>query len=369
MTDWSRLVRPSLVGVDPYDPGESLAELKARHGLDEVWKLNWNEDLSGPLEGVLEEVERELPNAWMYPEQAYADFRAAVAAWTGTVPARVVPAHGIQALVAIVATAFLRPGDTVVIPSPTYGLYAQICAAHGAEVVRVPVRGDLGIDLEAMLTAAERASARLVWVVAPNNPPGRIVPATEWRAFLDALPDGSVAVVDEAYREYVEPALRVDREADVAAGRPVLLLRTFSKIFGLAGLRLGYAIAGEELASFLDVVQEPFNVNRAALAAGRASLRRPELVEERRTLAAAARALLAARLGEAGLESTPSQANFLLVRLGMDDVEAAGSLARRGLLIRPGSEFGLPGTARITVGPLDVMERVAAELAAARAAR
>ena len=138
MTDWSRLVRPSLVGVDPYDPGESLAELKARHGLDEVWKLNWNEDLSGPLEGVLEEVERELPNSWMYPEQAYADFRAAVAAWTETVPARVVPAHGIQALVAIVATAFLRPGDTVVIPSPTYGLYAQVCAAHGAEVVRVP---------------------------------------------------------------------------------------------------------------------------------------------------------------------------------------------------------------------------------------
>lgn len=365
--DWSSLVKPSLVGVPPYSPGENLSELKARFGLEEIWKLNWNEDLFGPLDGVLEAVEAELENAWMYPEQAYSDFRQAVAAWAGTTPERIVPAHGIQALVTMAAAAFVTPGDRVVIPSPTYGLYSQVCAAAGAVIVRVPARADLGIDLAALAAAASESSARLVWVADPNNPTGGIVSASEWEAFLDALPEGCVAVVDEAYREYVAPERRLARERDVEAGRPVLLLRTFSKIFGLAGLRLGYAVAHETLAAYLNVVQEPFNVNRAALAAGRASLRRPELVEERRRLAAESRVLLARLLGEAGARVFPSEANFVLAAVGVDDEAVADLLVRRGLLIRPGSQFGLRGHVRITVGPVPVMERVAAELAGARA--
>ena len=189
MTDWSRLVKPSLLGVDPYDPGESLSALKERYGLDEIWKLNWNEHLFGPFDGVLDAVEAELENAWQYPEKAYADFREAVAAWTGTAPKRVVPAHGIQALVTIVAAAFVRPGDRVIVPDPTYGLYAQVCTAAGAEVVRVPVREDFGLDLGAMAAAASEAPTRLVWVVDPNNPTGSLVAIGEWEAFLDALPD------------------------------------------------------------------------------------------------------------------------------------------------------------------------------------
>jgi histidinol-phosphate aminotransferase len=175
-------------------------------------------------------------------------------------------------------------------------------------------------------------------------------------------------VVDEAYREYADPGRRVGREHDVESGRPVVLLRTFSKIFGLAGLRLGYAVVDEELGAYLDVVQEPFNVNRAALAAGRACLARPELVEERRLESAAARALLTGLVAEAGMVPLPSEANFVLVRVDpdIDDVELAEVLVRRGLLVRPGSEFGLAGHVRVTVGPPPLMERVAAELADAR---
>jgi histidinol-phosphate aminotransferase len=368
-TPWAELVKPSLVGVAPYDPGESLSELKARHGLSEVWKLNWNEHLAGPLPGVLDAVRAELPNAWMYPEQAYADLRAAVAGWLGVPPELIVPAHGIQALVTMVVAAFLRPGDSVVVPRPTYGLYAQVCAAAGATVVRVPVRADdLRLDLEAALRAADEHRARLVWIADPNNPTGSTVTASEWRAFLDALPAGCVAVVDEAYREYADPGALVRREEEVEAGRPLLLLRTFSKIFGLAGLRLGYAVASEELASYLNVVQEPFNVNRAALAAGKASVARPELIERRRVETAAEREVLADALRRAGAEPLPSQANFVLARLPVeDDVAVAEALLCRGLLIRPGSEFGLGGYARITVGPEEVMRRVGAELASFRA--
>jgi histidinol-phosphate aminotransferase len=200
----------------------------------------------------------------------------------------------------------------------------------------------------------------------PNNPTGSLVTQDEWEAFLAELPEETVAVVDEAYREYVDPDVRVVRERDVAAGHRVILLRTFSKIFGLAGLRLGYAVAHPELGAYLDVVQEPFNVNRAALAAGRACLADPERIEERRRQSAEARALLRERLAAAGMTPLPSQANFLLVEIGVDDVALADALVPRGFLVRPGSEFGLGRTIRVTVGPPDLMERAAAAIADVR---
>jgi histidinol-phosphate aminotransferase len=367
VTDWSRLVKPSLLGLEPYRPGTSVRELRRAHGLDEVVKLNWNEDLFGPLPGALEAVEQELANVWMYPEQAYADLREAVAGWLGVPAAQVVPAHGIQALIGTVAHVLVRDGDAVVVGKPTYGLYATTCAAMGAEVVEVAVR-DHRLDLEAMAGAARERGARAVWVCDPNNPTGSLVARDEWEAFLDALPDGTVVVADEAYAEYADPGLRVRREDDVAAGRPVVLLRTFSKIFGLAGLRLGYAVAAPELAGFLDVVQEPFNVNRAALAAGRACLRDPAAIDERRRENAEARALLTRLLAEAGMGPVPSHANFVLVELGVDDVELAEAMVRRGFLIRAGSEFGMRGWSRITVGPVALMERAASALAEERQA-
>jgi histidinol-phosphate aminotransferase len=367
VADWSHLVKPSLVGIAPYEPGESVGELRERYGLEEVLKLNWNEGLFGPAPGVLDAAAEELANAWMYPERAYADLRDAVAAHIGVPPDHVVPAHGIQALAGILAGAFLTPGVAAVLPTPTYGLYAQAWRGAGATVEQVPARADLGIDLEALAAAARRTGARLALVVDPNNPTAQIVTQSEWDDFLDALPPECVAVVDEAYAEYVEPARRVERQRDVLDGRPVVVLRSFSKIFGLAGLRLGYAIAAPELGRYLNVVQEPFNVNRAALAAGRASLAVPGLVERRRCETAEARELLAGLLRDAGAEPLPSHANFLLVRVGVDDRGLTERLRQRGILIRAGSEYGLAGMVRITVGPAPLMERAAAELAAVRA--
>jgi histidinol-phosphate aminotransferase len=364
VTEWSKLVRPSLVGVDPYRPGPSIDELKQRYGLAELAKLNWNEGLLGPFDEVGQAVSAELERAWMYPEHAYTDFREAVAQWLGTTPERIVPGHGIQALIATVAHAFLDPGTAVVVPSPTYGLYTQVSTAAGATVERVPGR-EHRHDVAALAEASQRTRARVLWLCDPNNPTGSVVTPDEWKLLLDRIPDGCVVVVDEAYAEYVRPEKRLRRQEDVEAGRPVIVLRTFSKIFGLAGLRLGYAIVNEELAPFLDVVQEPFNVNRAALAAGCASLRRTDLVEDRRRENETARETLAERLRGLGLEPVPSEANFLLVDTGADDIAVAQALLRAGLLVRPGQDFGMPGYIRVTIGPLDLMERLAEELARA----
>jgi histidinol-phosphate aminotransferase len=362
VTDWSRLVRPSLIGVEPYRPGPSVDELKETYGLEELAKLNWNEGLLGPFPGVRDAVVAELERAWMYPEIAYSAFREAVAAELGTRPERIVPGHGVQALIATVAHAFLDPGDTVVVPSPTYGLYAQVSAAAGAKVEPVPGR-EHRHDVEALAKAAGSHGARLVWLCDPNNPTGSLVTAEEWKALLAGLPERCAVVVDEAYGDYVRPELRLRREQNVEAGEPVIVLRTFSKIYGLAGLRLGYALAHESLAPYLDVVQEPFNVNRAALAAGCASLRHPEVLEERRRENDSTRERLAELIGSAGAEPFPSHANFLLVRVSVDDVALGERLLMKGFLIRPGRDFGMPGYIRITVGPLQLMERLAAELA------
>jgi histidinol-phosphate aminotransferase len=365
VTNWSELVRPSLIGVEPYRPGPSVEELKAKYGLTELAKLNWNEGLLGSFPGVEDAVVRALEQAWMYPEHAYTDFRVAVASWLGTRPELIVPGHGIQALIATVAHAFLDPGDAVVVPSPTYGLYAQVSEAAGARVERVPGR-EYRHDVEALVTAAARIDARLIWLCDPNNPTGAVLAQDEWANLVAAVPERCAVVVDEAYAEYVRPDRRIRREDDIEAGRPVIVLRTFSKIFGLAGLRLGYAVVDVSLAPFLDVVQEPFNVNRAALAAGCASLRRAELVDERRRENEEARETLARLLTEEGFEPFPSEANFLLVYAGGSDLALAEALLRRGFLVRPGQDFGMPGYLRVTIGPVALMERLAEELGAAR---
>jgi histidinol-phosphate aminotransferase len=222
---------------------------------------------------------------------------------------------------------------------------------------------DLALDVDALAAVARRVGAKIVWICDPNNPTGAALEPDEWTGFLDSLPEQCVAVVDEAYADFVPPDRRVRREPDVAAGRRVIVLRSFSKLYGLAGLRLGYALVDESLVPYCDLLEEPFNVNCAALAAGCACLRATEAVDARRREVASARSALAEILRDAGFEPLPSVTNFVLARLDVDDVVLGDRLAERGILIRPGSDYGLPGHARVTVGPPPLMERLRAELA------
>jgi histidinol-phosphate aminotransferase len=360
-----RLVRRSVLGAAPYVPGASASDTKARLGREDLIRLNWNENLFGPLTGVTDETAAALEQAWAYPEEAYEEFRHAVAAWSGARPDEVIPGHGIQALTLALVATFVEPGDRVIVPRPTYGLYAQVCATAGADVRRVAVDASLALDLEAIAAAARESRAKLVWICDPNNPTGRRLDPGEWATFLDALPEGCLAVADEAYVDYIAPEARIDRLADIRSGRPVIVMRTFSKIFGLAGLRLGYLLADRTLAGHVNAVQEPFNVNVAALAAGIASLRRVDQLPARRAQVIRARRALCEPLGSTAIHAVPSDANFVLLDLaGDDDGRIAEALARQGILLRAGSEFGLPGYARVTTGEEALMEDVARRLAA-----
>ncbi len=364
VTAQHELLRRSVLGVGPYVPGISAAETKARFGRQDMIRLNWNENLFGPLPGVVEETTAELDAVWAYPEESYEEFRHAVARWAGADPGQVIPGHGIQALTLALISAFVEPGDAMVIPRPTYGQYAHACAIAGARVHRVDSPSSLALDLEAIAAAATEQRAKLAWICDPNNPTGLRIERDDWASFLDALPDGCIAVADEAYRDYIDPAHRTDRLADIRAGRPVIVLRTFSKIFGLAGLRLGYVLVHETLAPHLNAVQEPFNVNRAALAAGIASLRRTEMLPARTDQVRRARDRLTAPLAQRGIHALKSDANFVLLELGDDDLRVADALARDGVLLRPGTEFGLPGYARVTTGEEELMDMVGEKIAA-----
>jgi histidinol-phosphate aminotransferase len=362
---YDRLLRRAVVGAGPYVPGASALETEARLGREDLVRLNWNENLFGPLPGVVEEAAAALPGAWAYPEEPYEEFRHAVAAWAGAQPGEVVPGHGIQALTLALAATFIETGDRVIVPRPTYGLYAQVCATAGADVRRVATDPALGLDLEAIAAAATDARAKLVWICDPNNPTGQRLARTEWTAFLDAIPDGCVVVADEAYTDYVAPEHRSDRLADIRAGRPVIVMRTFSKIFGLAGLRLGYLLVDPALAAHVNAVQEPFNVNVAALAAGLASLRRAEELPARRDQVARARRALSRPLAQTAIRPVPSDANFVLLDLaGDDDLRVTEALAREGILVRAGTEFGLPGYLRVTTAGDELMDDVGRRLAA-----
>ena len=271
MTDWSRLVVPAVSGLEPLDVEQTVTDVVTLRTHEDGLKLDWNENLFGPLPGVREAVNDALETVWQYPIAPYDEFRTEVARAVGITPARIAPAHGTQALIGTVASAFLRPGDAVVLPEVTFYLYAQVSAARGASLHRVPMR-ELRIDLDGVARTAHEVGARLVWICDPNNPTGLRLDPEEWSEFLNSLPAGCVVVADEAYVDYLPLEGRAPRVAEIEAGRALVVLRSFSKFFGLAGLRLGYAVADPALVAHLAVVEEPFNVNCAALAEGVASL-------------------------------------------------------------------------------------------------
>ncbi len=362
VTDWNALARPSLQGLVRYDPGPSRDALKARLGLDELEPLNWNEDRFEPPRRVLEAAAAEVFNAALYPERLFADFRDGLARWLELPPECITPAHGAQAVIAAITQVFVGPGTPVIAPNLTYGLYASVAAAADGSVTRVPPDG-LALDLPAIAAAATAQRARLVWICDPNNPTGTLdrahgverVPREPARRLhrrrrrgLHGLRRSRAARRPAARRARRPPG---DRRAlvleDLRSRRPSPRLRHL----GPRGRAPARPRAGA-------VQRQSRGARRGHRGGGGA--RRSSSCGADRSLPA--RALLTAELEAAGIAVHPSQSNFVLVELGRDDGAVCDELMRRGILVRGGSEFGLPGLARVTVGPDALMRRTAAEL-------
>ncbi len=352
-------LNPNLDTLPVYIPGKPIEEVAREVGLDaaSIVKLASNENPLGPSPKALAAMEKVLRNLHLYPDGNAFYLKRKLAEKLGVEPANLVLGNGSNEIIELLGHVFLGPGDEVVMANPAFVVYKLVTLLFGARPVEVPLR-DWRHDLPAM-AAAITPRTKLVCVCSPNNPTGTANDAAELLAFVRALPPHVVAVIDEAYADYLEnpPDLR----PLLAEGRKVIGLRTFSKIHGLAALRIGYGYAGAELAALLQRVRQPFNVNAIAQAAALGALEDAAFPARCARENRAGLRQLGAAFARLGLEQVPSVANFLLVRVG-DGEQVFRALQARGVIVRPVKSYGLPEWIRVTVGNASQNERVSVEL-------
>ncbi|CAB1128238.1 Histidinol-phosphate aminotransferase 2 [Candidatus Hydrogenisulfobacillus filiaventi] len=356
--------RKALEAVPAYEAGRAPA---AGSGGAPPLKLSSNESLWGPSPAVQERLRALAGEVYRYPDPAATGLRRALADAAGLDPAQVVVGNGADEILRLVTTVFLEAGTEAVLPAPSFAAYRLYAALAGAAVREVPLGPDGGMDLEAM-AAAVSSRTRVVFLCNPNNPTGVVTPRAAWERFLDRLPQGVVVVSDEAYREFVTDPAYPDTLAAVREGRPVIHVRTFSKLYALAGLRVGWAALPAGLAELLWRARDPFANNSLGLAAAEAALADRAWTAHVQAETLAARRRLEEGLSRRGLRFTPSQTNFVLLDVRPESGSAfAARLETAGIAVRATESFGLPGHVRITVPPAAHLGRLLEALEAAQA--
>jgi histidinol-phosphate aminotransferase len=356
------LAKPFVRDFPAYEPGKPIEDVARDLGLDPagIIKLASNENAFGPSPLAVRAATRAIEQGQLYPDGGCFAFRERLARHHRLAPGQFVIGNGSNEIIEFLGHVFLEPGDEVVMGLPEFVVYRLVALLFGARPVEVPLV-HFRNDLKALARAVSPRT-KLVIVATPNNPTGTANSEQELLEFVRSLPDTVICVVDEAYTDYAEHP--PDIRPLIAEGRNVIGLRTFSKIYGLASLRVGYGYSTPELASLLDRIRQPFNVNAVGQAAAIAALddhafTRMCALENRRGLRR-----LEEGFGALGLEFVPSQANFVLVRVG-DGERVFDALQRRGVIVRPVKSYGLPEWIRITVGTGEQNERLLRELGAA----
>ncbi len=352
-----QLANPHLRELVSYEPGKPIEDLARELGLapGDIIKLASNENPLGPSPKAVAAMQDALVRANFYPDGGGYYLREAIAAKFGLERGNVILGNGSNEIIEFLGHAFLRPGDEVVTSQHAFAVYHLMAQLFGARTVEVAEKPGFVQDLDAML-AAITPRTRQVFITSPNNPTGTVVTEAEIARFMDRVPEGVVVVFDEAYHEFVDDA--PDTLRYVRAGRPAIVLRTFSKIQGLANLRVGYGLASVEMIDILQKTRQPFNVNGLALAGALAGLADQEHQARTRAVTNEGRAFLQARFAALGLEYVPSHANFVLVNVG-DGKLIFEKLLRKGIIVRAMNSYKLPAWVRVSVGTMDENRRFA----------
>ena len=361
-------LRPALEQIVPYEPGKPVEEVQRELGLERVVKLASNEGPYGPFPRALEALDRIRGDLNRYPDGGAYRLRAALADRHGVAFEEVAIGAGADALIDGISQAVLDPGDEVVLGWPSFPSYALYARKLGARTVEVPLQ-DARYDLDGLL-AAVTPRTKLVYVCNPNNPTGTMNTRTELDAYFARVPEHVLTVLDQAYFEYIDDDAYPDGVASYfKQGLNVFVLRTFSKIFGLAGLRVGYGVAPAELVEALAKTRRAFDLTTPAQEAALASLDFPEELERRRRLNGEGRAELVRIFTSAGYSvAGPAVGNFVYVELGEDAQRWFEAFLREGVIVRPLAGFGAPQAIRVTVGTPDEHAFLAEALARMRTA-
>lgn len=361
------IFRPELADLVAYQPGKPISEVKRELGLTEVIKLASNEAPFEPVAAARQAMIEAMSELNRYPDGSCFELKAALAEHLGVSAQEVLIGGGSNELLRLMAQAILGPGDEAVMACPSFVVYPHVVKMMGAKAVEVPL-ADHRHDLAAMKYAIT-VGTKLVFIANPNNPTGTIVDSAQLKEFLSALPDSLLAVVDEAYFEYIEDP-GFESALGWFRGLPnLVVLRTFSKIYGLAGIRIGYGVAPAAVVRAVDKIREPFNVNSLAQVAAMASLGAADEIVKRRDLTVAGKEYLCRNFEAMGLAYVPSEANFVLVDTGVDSRHMMGALLEHGVIVRSGDVFGYPMWIRVTIGTPEENGRFIQALADVLAAR
>ena len=348
MATTTDICRKCILNLTPYVPGKPIEEVKRELGIDDIIKMASNENPLGPSPKALEAMKSALENIGQYPEGSCFELRQALAQQLDVEPEMLIFGTGADEVIHYLGIALLDGDDEIVQADPSFVQYKAASTLMDCNAHMVPLK-DWTHDLKAML---ERVNERtkMFFITNPNNPTGTIVSWEQVEAVMDSLPQRCILVLDEAYYEYVDDSEYTRSIESAKQGRNVIALRTFSKIYAMAGLRIGYGVAPKRLVDMLERVRLPFNVNSVAQVGALASLDDPDQVTRTRKQNTRSKEYFYRELDSMGVPYTPTQANFLWVDVQRDCKEVFNALMRRGVIVRTGDIFGHPTHIRVTTG-------------------
>lgn len=331
--------------IIPYIPGKPIEELERELGISSSIKLASNESPLGPSPRVLSEIRRGLADLNRYPDGSGFFLKKRLAALLGTTPDEILLGNGSNEIIELAVRTFLMPGDEAIMAHPSFAVYSMITQAAGGKCIIVPLK-ELRHDLTSMAASVTKKT-KIVFIANPNNPTGTIVNGVEVDAFMNELPEGVLVIIDEAYYEYVSSPAYGDGMNFIRQGRDILILRTFSKIYGLAGLRIGYGIGSAPIISDMNRVRQPFNVNSLAQRAALAALDDTRHTYRARKINEMGKKYLYRKLAALGIDYVETEANFIYVMF-KDDIAPAlyEEMLREGVIVRPMGDRAI----RITIG-------------------
>lgn len=348
MTDFFKLAQPGITELSPYQPGKPIEELERELGLSDIVKLASNENPLGPSKTVTDGISDQLTELARYPDGSAYLLKNKLHEKLGIDPARITVGNGSNDVLELVARVFLAPGLEAIVSEHSFVVYPLATKSLGADLTVIPAK-DFGQNLVAT-SGAIHENTRVVFIANPNNPTGTWIDRDTLTAFLDRVPSETLVVLDEAYAEYVEEPDYPNGLELVDQYDNLVVTRTFSKAYGLAGLRIGYSVSHPDIADLMNRVRQPFNVNLMSLAAARIALDDDEYLSQSVRLNAEGMKQIMDACSQMGLEYIPSVGNFLTIDFGRDAMPIYDALLHQGVIVRPIGVYGLPNHLRVTIG-------------------
>ncbi|KIL41556.1 histidinol-phosphate aminotransferase [Gordoniibacillus kamchatkensis] len=350
----------TIVHLPVYQPGKPIEEVKRELGLTEVIKLASNENPFGCSPKVKEAIVKELENISLYPDGGSVELSGVLAKFLGVETDQLIYGAGSDEIILMIARAYLVPGDETVMATHTFPQYKHNCEIEGAVCIEVPLKEGTH-DLPAMLAVVNERT-KVIWLCNPNNPTGTMVTHDEVERFLEAVPSSVLVVLDEAYCEYNTTG-KYPRSLELLKQYPnVIILRTFSKIYGLAALREGYGVGHPDVIRTINQVREPFNTSRFGQSAAIAAIQDQEFIAMCRDRNAEGIAYISGELDRLGLSAYPAHGNFMLIDVGRPAKLVFEALLRKGIIVRGGHALGFPTSIRVTIGSREQNEKFVAAL-------